>query len=232
MKPVSEDDGNDVAKIDWQADQVRMIHALRGYGIRDERVLKAMESIPRDRFIPSASLGSRDPYGDHPCIIGFGQTISQPYIVAYMTELLGIVPADRVLEIGTGCGYQTAVLAALEAYVFTIEIIPQLAEHAQKLLAELGVQHVQFKVDDGYAGWPECGPYQAIIAACAPTTVPDKLVAQLAENGRMVLPVGVHRQSLQLWVKKDGVMRQERSLPVRFVPMVHGRRPTTNIHGD
>jgi protein-L-isoaspartate(D-aspartate) O-methyltransferase len=203
-------------------DMVLLLEAR--YRIRDGCVLRAMEKIPRHLFIPETFRSFADPYGDHPCPIGRDQTISQPYIVAYMTETLNLQPGEKVLEIGTGSGYQAAVLAELGAEVYTIEIVPELAGHAQTVLEEQGYTNVQVRCGDGYKGWPEHAPFDVIIGTCAPEAVPSVLVDQLAEGGRMMLPVGDWMQRLIILRKRGGVVVQEDDIPVRFVPMVHGER--------
>ena len=168
-------------------------------------------------------------YNDRPVSIGHGQTVSQPYIVAFMTEHLHLRPGDRVLEIGTGSGYQTAVLSRLAAEVFSIEIIEPLAERAAAVLARLGIKNVRVKTGDGYAGWPEHAPFDAIIVTCAPDDVPTPLVAQLKEGGRMIIPVGdtLGVQELYLLRKITGNVERTAVLPVRFVPMTR-RQTATN----
>lgn len=193
-----------------------MVQQLRfRYGIRDERVLAVMERVPRHRYIPELLRGE-DAYDDHPCPIGFGQTISQPYIVAYMTQTLAVQSGEKVLEIGTGSGYQTAVLAGLGAEVYSIERIPELAEHARRQLGE----GVHLRCGDGTFGWPEEAPFDVIIGTCAPSEVPPALVAQLGEGGRMMLPVGNVVQQLMLFLKRNGRIQRTPDQSVRFVPMV------------
>jgi protein-L-isoaspartate(D-aspartate) O-methyltransferase len=199
-----------------------MVRLLRErYRICDERILRAMAEIPRHLFIPETFRPFADPYGDHPSPIGHDQTISQPYIVAYMTEKLNPQPGEKVLEIGSGSGYQSAVLAALGAEVYTIEAVPALAEHARQVLADQGFAKVQVRCGDGYAGWPEAAPFDVIIGTCAPEEVPSALVEQLAEGGRMMLPVGEGVQHLVILRRRGGVLVQEEDIPVRFVPMIH-----------
>lgn len=200
-----------------------MIAQIERYGIRDPRVIRAMAKVQRHRFIPEKYLEASDAYGDHPCPIGFGQTISQPYIVAYMTERIAPKSGDKVLEIGTGSGYQAAILAELGADVYTIEIIPELADHARKALAEEGYAKVHVRTGDGYKGWPEHAPFDAIIVTCAPDDVPPALVEQLRDGGRMIVPVGEGTQRLVILRKKDGEVEKEEDLAVVFVPMVHGK---------
>jgi protein-L-isoaspartate(D-aspartate) O-methyltransferase len=204
--------------------QAEMVELLRRhYGLRDARVLAAMEQVPRPLYIPAA-FRRDDACGDHPCPIGHGQTISQPFIVAYMTSLLALQPGEKVLEVGTGSGYQTAVLAALGARVFSIEVIPELAAHAAAVFKEQGVTGVQLRCGDGHAGWPEEAPFDAIIATCAPDDIPTALADQLAEGGRMVAPVGDWSQRLVLLHRQNGRLIRCDDIPVRFVPMVRDVR--------
>lgn len=209
--------------MDWQTQHERMIADLRRYKIQDERVMAAMAKVRRHRFIPEELRDHVDPYGDHPCPIGHGQTISQPFIVAYMTQRLQVEPGSKVLEIGTGSGYQAAILSALGAKVFSIERIPELAEHARRVLAEEDCEKVHLKCDDGYAGWPEHAPYDAIVGTCSPRAVPEQVAAQLKDGGRMILPVGVAMQQLVVLEKKGNRLRKIPDMYVRFVPMVKGR---------
>lgn len=193
---------------------------LRGRGIGDERVLDAMTRVPRHRFVPAEQQA--EAYADRALPIGFGQTISQPYVVAFMTEALKIAPTDAVLEIGTGSGYQAAILAELAREVYTIELVPELAERSARTLESLGYHNVHVRAGDGYAGWPEHAPFQKIIVTAAPEEVPPALVDQLAVGGIMVLPVGPQRgdQELRILTRTERGIVTERSLPVRFVPMV------------
>ncbi len=207
---------------DWALARERMIAELRDHGVRDERVLQAMSRIRRHRFIPEAYRRRANPYGDHPCPIGHGQTISQPFIVAYMTERMNVQPGEKVLEVGTGSGYQASVLAELGAEVYSIEIIPELAEHARHALASEGYEEVHVLTGDGYKGWPEHAPFDVILVTCAPDDVPEALVAQLREGGRMIVPVGVGTQRLVILRKEGGEIHRIDDLPVRFVPMVPG----------
>jgi len=187
-------------------------------GVQNSRVLEAMRAVPRHELVPN-DLRARA-YEDRPLPIGHGQTISQPYIVAVMTELLAPRPADRVLEVGTGSGYQAAVLARLVAEVYSIEIVAPLAERAKTDLARLGVQNVHIRAGDGYAGWPDRAPFDAIIVTCAPDRVPAPLIAQLREGGRMAIPVGeTGEQTLYLLEKRSGQMEQRAVMSVAFVPM-------------
>jgi len=188
-------------------------------GIHEERVLAAMAKVPREQFVPQDVRA--ESYTDGPLPIGHGQTISQPFIVAFMTEQLRPSAKDRVLEIGTGSGYQAAVLAELAAEVDTIEIIEPLARNAGATLQHLGYKNVHVKVGDGYKGWPGHAPFDAIIVTCAPDHVPQPLVDQLKEGGRMIIPVGgFGDQQLYLLEKKNGELERRAVLPVRFVPMV------------
>ena len=202
-------------------DADRMVEQqLRRQGIADARVLAAMRTVPRHAFVPADQQAAA--YDDRPLPIGFGQTISQPYVVAFMTEALALSPSDVVLEIGTGCGYQTAVLAELAGDVYTIELVPELAERARRTLEALGYRNVHVRASDGYRGWPEHAPFPKIIVTAAPEEVPPALVDQLAVGGTMVVPVGPRDgdQELRILKKTDRGVVTERSLPVRFVPMV------------
>jgi protein-L-isoaspartate(D-aspartate) O-methyltransferase len=198
----------------------RMVRTqIAARGIRDERVLAAMLAVPRHRFVPSASL--RDAYADRPLSIGSGQTISQPYMVAWMLAQLELQPSQRVLEVGTGCGYAAAVLAELADQVWTIERHPELAERARRLLTELGHDHVRVVVGDGSRGYAPEAPYDAIVVAAAADEVPDALVDQLADGGRLVLPVeGRRGQELVRLRRRRDRRRQEVLGGVRFVPLV------------
>jgi protein-L-isoaspartate(D-aspartate) O-methyltransferase len=203
------------------AARARMVdEQLRGphRGITDPRVLSAMRTVPRHEFVPAEWRDAA--YEDRPLPIGHDQTISQPYIVAFMTEKLEPKPTDRVLEIGTGSGYQAAILAALVAEVYSIEIIEPLGRRAEADLQRLGCTNVHVRVGDGYAGWPEQAPFDKIIVTCAPEDVPQPLVDQLKEGGRMIIPVGGEAvQTLILLRKQDHRLLRESVLPVRFVPM-------------
>ncbi len=206
--------------VDFAAQRQRMVdQQLKPRGIKDERVLAAMAKVPREEFVPADERS--DAYQDGPLPIGYDQTISQPYIVAFMTEQLRPKPGDRVLEIGSGSGYQAAILAELVADVYTIEIVEPLAKTAEATLQRLGYKNVHLKVGDGYKGWPEEAPFDAIIVTCAPDKVPQPLVDQLKEGGRMVIPVGERfAQQLYLLEKKNGQLKESVTLPVRFVPML------------
>ena len=191
-------------------------------GVRDSRVLAAMSSVRRHDFVDARNQPAA--YDDRPLPIGFGQTISQPYIVAWMTELLQVGPQDCVLEIGTGCGYQTAVLARLARHVYSIERIAELSQQAALNLARAGVTNVTLEVGDGYEGWPEHAPYPCIISAAAPSDVPEALTRQLDPGGRLVLPVGGRGFQGMVRVTKqpDGSLKREYLGTVAFVPLVHG----------
>ncbi len=195
-------------------------HQLQARGITDPRVLAALGRVPRHRFVPAklAPLA----YGDFPLPIGRDQTISQPYIVALMSQWAEVKPGEKVLEVGTGSGYQAAVLAELTEQVFSIEIKPDLARAAAARLQELGYTRVQVRTGDGYLGWPEAAPFDAILVTAAAPTVPPALTAQLKEGGRLVIPLGEPRgeQTLVRLRKSKGEMREEERLPVRFVPLV------------
>ncbi len=207
----------------WAVGRARMLRTLRAHGIEEGRVLEALEKVRRHVYVPEDYRSRYDVYGDHPSPIGHGQTISQPYIVAYMTEKIDPRPGERILEIGTGSGYQAAVLAELGAEVYSIEIVPELAEHARKALASEGYGNVRVLTGDGWLGWPEESPFDAIIVTCAPEDIPQALTEQLKDGGRMILPVGAGVQRLVIVRKKGGKIEVEADLPVRFVPMVHGK---------
>ena len=212
----------DAALAEAQARMVREQIVARG--IMNLRVLEVMGRVPRHAFVPAAERLRA--YEDGPLPIGHGQTISQPYIVAFMTEALDPQPTDRVLEIGTGSGYQAAVLAGLVAEVRSIELIEPLARRAETDLKRLGFTNVKVRCGDGYLGWPEAAPYDAIIVTCAPEEVPRALLAQLKAGGRMIIPVGSQWGSQELvLLRKTGAGLEKRAvLPVRFVPMVPGRK--------
>jgi len=209
---------------DFKAKREEMVRTqIVSRGISSSRVIHAMQKVPRHRFVPQDYLLFA--YSDQPLPIGEGQTISQPYIVAYMTESLDIQPGDKVLEIGTGSGYQAAILAEMEAEVYSIELIGSLSENAGEILRELGYQEVHLKAGDGYQGWPEFAPFDAIIVTCSPGKIPLPLQQQLAEGGKMIIPVGERNsiQYLYLLEKVKGRIRQKTVMPVRFVPMLDGK---------
>jgi len=188
--------------------------------ITDKRVLEAMEAVPRHLFVPKNYRNAA--YENHPLSIGHGQTISQPLIVALMTELLEIHPGDKILEIGTGSGYQAAVLSELTPYVYTVEIVKELAEQAESTLSRLGYKTIKVKAGDGYEGWPEYAPYDGIIVTCAPENIPQPLIKQLKPGGRMVIPVSTNGWTQWLMVvkkTKNGKIKKTRKYPVVFVPM-------------
>ena len=202
------------------AERQKMVEEqLKPRGIHDERVLATMAKVPREEFVPQNMRAQS--YADSALPIGHDQTISQPFIVAYMTEQLRLQPSDRVLEIGTGSGYQAAILAELAKEVYTIEIIEPLAKDASAGLARLGYKNAHVKAGDGYQGWPEVAPFDAIIVTCAPDKVPQPLTQQLKEGGRMIIPVGSGMMDQQLYLleKKNGELAQRAILPVRFVEM-------------
>jgi len=209
---------------DWNALREQMVRLqIERRGVRNPAVLRAMREVPRHLFVPEALR--RSAYEDHPLPIGHGQTISQPYIVAAMTEMLDPKPEHRVLEIGTGSGYQAAVLARLVRHVYTIEIVEPLGRQAQERLAALGYRNVTVRIGDGYEGWPEEAPFDRIMLTAAPPDVPQKLIEQLRNGGRLVAPVGTGWQELVV-IDKDakGNVRRRTEFPVMFVPMVPGKR--------
>ncbi len=207
----------DAAK-ERQGERRRMVEEqILARGIESGRVLQAMRNVPRHRFLPAhlAHLA----YRDRPLPIGHDQTISQPFIVAYMTDAAGISPKEKVLEIGTGSGYQAAILGELAKDVYTIEIIAELGERAHSTLAEMGYQNVHVRIGNGYEGWAEHAPYDVIIVTAAPEEVPQALIDQLAVDGRMVIPVGARNQEMMVIRKtRQGIVKRK-TIPVRFVPM-------------
>lgn len=209
-----------VSSSEFATERQKMVQEqVKPRSVQDERVLTAMSKVPREEFVPENMRGQS--YADSALPIGHDQTISQPFIVAFMTEQLRPQPTDRVLEIGTGSGYQTAILAELVKDVYTIEIIEPLAKDASARLARLGYSNAHVKIGDGYQGWPEVAPFDAIIVTCAPDKVPQPLTEQLKEGGRMIIPVGNGLdQQLFLLEKKGGQMAQRAILPVRFVQMI------------
>lgn len=204
---------------DFAAERKLMVaRQLRGHGISDRRVLEAFESVPRHLFVPEEYRHAA--YEDGPLPIGFNQTISQPFIVAYMTQLLDLTGSERVLEVGTGSGYQAAVLSALTAEVHTIELIPALADRAKTVFEQLGLRNIFPHLGDGSLGWADSAPYDAILVTAAGPRVPKSLLNQLAEGGRMVLPVGERGdQVLELWRREGEQFTHETLLPVAFVPL-------------
>lgn len=208
-----------VDKINFEAERREMVEVqIKGRGVRDKKVLDAMLKVPRHLFVPEQMKELA--YGDEPLPIGEGQTISQPYIVAYMTETLKLTGREKVLEIGTGSGYQTAILAELAKEVYTVELIPELSRRAQRVLKELGYQNIHFNIGDGTRGWPENAPYDAILVSAAPAAVPRNLIEQLKENGRMIIPVGTDYQELVLIRKLKEGWEEQKLIAVRFVPLV------------
>lgn len=209
----------DAPKADRAPERTAMVREqIQERGIRDSRVVRAMNEVPRHEFVPPEIRPLA--YDDRPLPIGHGQTISQPFIVAFMTEQLDPKPTDRVLEIGTGSGYQAAVLAKVVAEVFSIEIVQPLAVKAAADLQRLGFGNVHVRAGDGYKGWPEHAPFDAVIVTCAPDHIPSALVEQLREGGRMIIPVGdIGAQELYILEKRAGRVERRAVLPVRFVPM-------------
>ncbi len=208
----------------FQAARLAMVEEqIRQRGVADASVLEVMRRVPRHRFVPPQYVDAA--YADHPLPIGYGQTISQPYIVALMTESLRAGPGSRVLEIGTGSGYQAAVLAELGVAVYTVEIVPELARQAAGRLQELGYAQVKVQNADGYFGWPEHAPYDTIIVTAAPDHLPPPLVGQLKEGGRLVIPIGPtgSYQTLWLFEKRGGELRATNLGDVRFVPLTGQR---------
>jgi len=191
---------------------------IEARGIKDQRVLEAMRRVPRHAFVSEAMISCA--YNDEPLPIGNGQTISQPYIVAYMTEVLALNGDDKVLEVGTGSGYQAAILAEITREVYTIEIVDRLSLQAQKVLDLQGYKNIFFKIGDGSRGWEEHAPYDAIMVTAAPESVPEPLQKQLKVSGRMIIPVGETFQELILVVREKKKFKQKRLLPVRFVPLI------------
>ncbi len=202
---------------------VRLTSSYLGADRLDPEVIRALRTVPRERFVPESL---RDlAYANRPLPIGLGQTISQPYIVAVMSHLIAIKPGDRVYELGTGSGYQAAVLAEMGAEVYSIEIVPELAERAATVLAELGYAKVQVRAGDGYLGWPKAAPFDAVIVTAAGPEVPRSLVDQLKSGGRLVMPLGGERETQSLVVvtkQADGTLNRRDVLPVRFVPITGG----------
>ena len=203
---------------DREQDRTQMVERqLLTRNIRDPQVIAAMRNVPREQFVPTDQQPHA--YQDRPLPIGYQQTISQPYIVAYMTQVLQLTPTSRVLEIGTGSGYQAAILGEIAGSVFSIEIVAELSVRASNILTKLGYDNVQVRQGDGYAGWPDQAPFDATIVTAAPNHVPQALIDQLAIGGRMIVPVGDERQTLtEIFRTTDGVTKKA-TLPVLFVPM-------------
>jgi protein-L-isoaspartate(D-aspartate) O-methyltransferase len=207
------------AQADWDAMRQQMVNAqIRARDVRNPAVLQAMARVPRHLFVPEPLR--LHAYEDRPLPIGQGQTISQPYMVGYMTEVLQLEPAHKVLEIGTGSGYQSAVLAEIARQVYSIEIVPELADRARRALAETGYRNVDVRTGNGYLGWPERAPFDRIIVTAAPPDIPKPLVDQLAVGGIMVVPVGSGYQEIVIINKTAQGVTQKRTIEVRFVPMV------------
>ena len=206
-------------KMDWELLRHQMVsYQIKNRGIHNKAILEALKSIPRHLFVPSEIRD--ESYCDHPLPIGLNQTISQPYIVALMTKELGVQPHHKILEIGTGCGYQTAILAELVAEVYSVEIIPELFELAQKNLAQLKFQNIHLKNADGLSGWEEAAPFDGIIVTAAPADIPTPLLQQLKPEGSMIVPVGTFIQSLYNIKKDSSSQIQKKTITqVRFVPM-------------
>lgn len=205
-------------QLDFQSMKEEMVKTqIRARGVRDEGVLNAMLKVDRHKFVPEEIRHLA--YSDRPLPIGEGQTISQPYIVALMTELLELKKGDRVLEVGTGSGYQAAIVAELADHVYTIEIIESLGRSAERLLRELGYRNIDVKIGDGYVGWEEFAPFDAIIVTASPPHIPQPLLDQLKEEGRLVIPVGGFYQDLKKITKAKGQIKSQDIIPVVFVPM-------------
>jgi protein-L-isoaspartate(D-aspartate) O-methyltransferase len=205
----------------YQRSREALASSLAAEGIRSAEVLRAVRTVPRHQFVPAELAG--EAYDDRPLPIGAGQTISQPFVVAYMTEALHLARGDRVLEVGTGSGYQAAVLAEIGAEVFSIEIVPELSDHARIALDRSGYQRVKLRVGDGYAGWPSEAPFKGVIVTAAAERIPPPLVEQLAPSGRLVMPVEDaitgHQWIVIVEKNAQGQVSEQRTLPVRFVPM-------------
>ena len=205
-------------QLDFQSMKEEMVRTqIRARGISDEGVLNAMLKVDRHKFVPEETRHLA--YSDRPLLIGEGQTISQPYIVALMTELLELKKGDRVLEVGTGSGYQAAILAELADHVYTIEIIESLGRSAERLLRGLGYRNIDVKIGDGYIGWEGFAPFDAIIVTAAPPHIPQPLLDQLKEGGKLVIPVGDFYQDLKKITKVKGQIESQDIIPVVFVPM-------------
>lgn len=202
--------------------EIMVKRQIQARGVKDERVIEAMLTVERHKFVSTGNI--REAYDDHPLPIGYGQTISQPYIVALMTELCELDGSEKVLEIGTGSGYQAAVLSLLSKEVFSIEIVEPLGKMAAKRLKDLGYDNVNVKIGDGYRGWPGESPFDVIILTASPPELPETLFHQLKEGGILVAPVGDFSQELVKVQKVDGKMVKETVTYVRFVPMVHGSK--------
>ncbi|MEW6456735.1 MAG: protein-L-isoaspartate(D-aspartate) O-methyltransferase [Acidobacteriota bacterium] len=207
------------SKINWEKLRIEMVkEQIESRGVKDKRVIEIMKKIPRHLFVSEEYLHLA--YEDQPLPIGEEQTISQPYIVAYMTEKLNLEGDEKVLEVGTGSGYQTAILAEMAKEVYTIEVIEFLSLKAQKILEPFGYKNIFFKIGDGTMGWPEYSPFKRILVTAAPSKIPKTLIDQLGENGIMIIPVGTYLQNLVMVRKKGKSHTEETLLPVRFVPLI------------
>jgi protein-L-isoaspartate(D-aspartate) O-methyltransferase len=203
---------------DFARARERMVReTIESRGVHDSRTLQAMRKVPRHLFVPPTSLN--EAYGDHPLPIGHSQTISQPYIVAFMTEALHLKGGEKVLEVGAGSGYQAAVLSEIAAHVYSIEIVPALADAARERLARMEYKNVTVRAGDGFLGWPEEAPFDAMMVTAAAPRVPPPLQDQLKDGGRLILPLGDFEQDLVVVTRKGSSFEQKRVLPVRFVPM-------------
>jgi protein-L-isoaspartate(D-aspartate) O-methyltransferase len=203
---------------DYQAQRDFMVRSqIEARGVRDNLVLNAMRKVPRHLFVPVDVR--KNAYDDNPLYIGFGQTISQPYIVAFMTELLNPRPNFRVLEVGTGSGYQTAILAEIVNEIYSIEIVPELKECADSIFKELGYANIVTRCSDGYFGWPDQALFDGILVTAAPEKAPEPLLQQLKNGGRLVLPVGDLFQNIEIYTRVGEQVKKERNISVRFVPM-------------
>lgn len=223
---IARDDGSNSGSLEKreQGERIKaMLGKISGYGVRDKRVLDAVSRVRRHAFIPEGFRDLEAAYTDRPLPIGHEQTISQPFIVAHMLELLQIEQGDKVLEIGAGSGYEAAVLSEMGADVYSIEIIPELAEHAIDALASEGYGGVRVFVGDGYEGLPEEAPFDAIVLTCAPEEIPELLVDQLREGGRILLPLGSGAQRLTMLTRRGARVERHDDIMVRFVPMVKGK---------
>lgn len=209
--------GHDQPSQGFTQQRQALVDLLKAEGITNTDVLKAMLKVPRHEFVPESHRHYS--YQNRPLPIGHNQTISQPFIVGYMTQAASIAPHEKVLEIGTGSGYQAAVLGELAGQVYTIEIIPELAEGAKAVLGKLGYKNVHVKTGNGYEGWPEHAPFDAIVVTAAPDEVPQKLVDQLALRGKMVIPVGSRFQEMVIITRDESGVVERRTIPVQFVPM-------------
>ncbi|MFH1051040.1 MAG: protein-L-isoaspartate(D-aspartate) O-methyltransferase [bacterium] len=205
---------------DFKSTRKNMVkYQIEARGIKNKKVLNAFKKVPRHKFVPKEYI--RQAYNDGPLPIGKGQTISQPYVVAFMTDVLNLKKHEKVLEIGTGSGYQAAILAEICDSVFSIEIFKELGNKAKQVLESLGYKNIFVKIGDGYKGWKEHAPFDAVIVTCAPTNIPQPLIEQLKENGRMIIPIGERwSQELVLLKKTKGKIEKKEVLPVRFVPMI------------